>query len=191
MQFEAYTIEDNPDKTVVTISNIAAVTILAALVVCMIGLYQLGTILFVIVVLGGVILAFIKKGNIQPYGISKNKLMVTTSAVKIADVVYEMDKIRDLRFHIHSFAGLDYMADGLKTSDGMNNYVSFTVNEKRINCRFYLNGPTHTLTLCRLFQEFYYRRIPFIEIDKGGIQTYLLQRLDDKELAAFKNKYGC
>jgi hypothetical protein len=190
MQFETYIIEENPNKTTVTISNVFAVITMLALVACIIGLYKIGTFLFVFVVIGGVVFALIKKGNIQPYVVSKNKLVITNTAVEIAGIVYQLNNIQDLRFFIHSYAGLDYMADGLKTSDGMNNYVSFISDEKKINCRFILGGATHVLSLCRVFQEFYYKRIPFIEIDRGGIQTYLLQRLDEKELAAFKEKYG-
>jgi hypothetical protein len=190
MQFSTYIIEGNPDKTVVTVSNIAAGLALGALLTCMIGLYQIGTILFVIAVIAGVLLAFIKKGNIQSYVLSKNKLIITTSCIEIAGVVYEMEKIRDLHISVHSYAGLDYMSDGLKTSDGMNNYVSFVFDGKKVECRYYLDGATHTLSLCQVLQEFYYKKIPFIEVDRYGGQTYLLKRLNENELATFKNKYG-
>ncbi|THU41265.1 hypothetical protein FAM09_03920 [Niastella caeni] len=190
MQFVTYIIEGNPDKSVDVAAKIVAGLIAGVFIACLTGFATIAAYLFLIMAVGGIIFAFVKKGNIQSHGLSKSQLLISTSSVQIAGDVYEMGKIKDLQFRIHSYAGLDYMADGLKTSDGMNNYVSFTVDEKKINCRFYLDGPTHTLTLCKLFQEFYYKRIPFIEIDRDGIQTYLLQRFDDKELAAFKNKYG-
>ena len=190
MQFETYTIEGNPDKTVVTVSNIALGSLMGALFTCMAALYTIGTILFVAAVIIGTVLAVIKKGNIQAIVLSKNKLIITTSSIEIAGVVYDLKQITDLRFFIHSYAGLDYMADGLKTSDGMNNYVSFISDGKKINCQYILGGPTHVLSLCELLQEFYRNKIPFIEVDRYGYQTHLLQRLDDNELAAFKEKFN-
>jgi len=191
MQFTSYIIEGNPDKTVVAVTNIAMVALLGALITCFAGLMQIGTILFVTAVILGVVLALFKKGNIQAVVLSKNKLIITTSYIEIAGIVYEMEKIRDLHIGVHSFAGLDYMADGLKTSDGMNNNVSFTFDGKKKNCTFYLDGPTHTFSLCLVLQEFYRQKIPVIEVDRFGGQTFLFKRLNEQELAAFKEKYGC
>ena len=190
MEFYTYTIEGNPDKTVQTVTNIAMGCVIGTLVVYMIGLFVIATILFSIAVILGVVLAIGKKGNIQAYVVSKNKLVITDSSISIAGENYDMGKVRDLQFKIHSYAGLDYMSDGLKTSDGMGNYVSFNYNGKEVKCNFYLNSAKHALILGQLFDEFYRRKIPFIETDRSGYQTWLFRRLDNNELAAFKEKYG-
>lgn len=192
MEFSTYTIEGNPDKTVRGGTNISLILIIGALITCMIGFTTIGTVLFVLAVIVGVVLAVFKKGNVQAYVLSKNKLVITPASIEITGVVYDPQKIKDLRFIIHSYAGLDYMdrSIGYSTSDGMENYVSFTIDGKKITCRFYLNSAKHTFMLAEVLQEFYYKKIPLIEMDRQGYQTYLLKRLDDNELAEFKKKYG-
>ncbi len=161
MQFVTYVIEGNPDKSVDVVSKIVVGLIVVIFITCLTGFAIIAAYIFLAIAVGVIIFAFIKKGNIQSHGLSKNKLIISSSSVEIAGVVYEMEKISDLHFKIHSFAGLDYMSDGLKTSDGMNNYVSFTVDESEIECRFYIDGPTHTLTLYRVFQELNYKAIQY------------------------------
>jgi hypothetical protein len=192
MEFSTYTIEGNPDKTVKKGTNISLFLIVGALLTCVIGFFTIGTVLFILAVVVGVVLAIFKKGNVQAYVLTKNRLVITPASIEIAGVVYALEKIKDLRFVIHSYAGLDYMEVGLgyQTSDGMENYVSFTVDDKKTVCRFYLNSPKHTYLLAEVLQEFYYKKIPLIEIDRQGGQTYLLKRLNEDELAAFKKKYG-
>jgi hypothetical protein len=190
MEFYTYTIEENPDKTVQTVTNIAMGCVIGTLVVYMIGLFAIATILFSIAVILGVVLAIGKKGNIQAYGVSKNKLVINDSSISIAGENYAMEKINDLRFKIASYAGLEYMRQGLKTYDGMDNYVSFNYNGKDVKCNFYLNSARHTLILGQLFDEFYRKKIPFTETDRYGNQTWIFRQLDEKELAAFKEKYG-
>jgi hypothetical protein len=68
--------------------------------------------------------------------------------------------------------------------------LTFTVDGQKAGCQYYLNSEKHTFILCQLLQEFYYKKIPFIEVDRDGHQTYLLKRLNENELAAFKTKYG-
>jgi hypothetical protein len=115
------------------------------------------------------------------------------ASIEIGEVKYEVEKMKDLRFIIHSYAGLRY-SEGksrfYQTSDGTLNYVSFTVEGKECGCRYYLNSEKHTFILCQVLQQYYYKKVPFIEVDREGNQTYLLKRLKDEELAAFKTKYG-
>jgi len=193
MEFTSYIIKRNTDKTVVSGNNLLLVLIIAALVTGLTGFVKTATVLFILAVAAGIILFVIKKGNTSPLVLSKIKLVISPAAIEIEGVVYEMEKIKDLKFIIHSYAGLRY-SEGrsriYQTSDGTQNYLTFTVDGKKAGCQYYLNSEKHTFILCQVLQEFYYKKIPFIEVDRDGHQTYLLKRLNEEELAAFKTKYG-
>jgi hypothetical protein len=157
------------------------------------GFVKTASVLFILAVIAGIVMFVIKKGNIEPYVLSKDKLVITTTSIEIAGVGYEIEKIKDLKFIIHSYAGLRY-SEGrsrfYQTSNGTLNYVSFTVDGKETGCRYYLNSEKHTFILCQILQQFYYQKVPFIEADRDGNQTFLLKKLNEEELAAFKAKYG-
>jgi hypothetical protein len=193
MGFTSYIIKRNTDKTVVSGNTIVLVLIIAALVTGVIGFVKTASVLFILAVAAGIILFIIKKGRTQPLVLSKIKLVISLTSIEIEGVVYEMEKIKDLKFIIHSYAGLRY-SEGksriYQTSDGTQNYLTFTVDGNKVGCQYYLNSEKHTFILCQVLQEFYYKKIPFIEVDRDGNQTYLLKRLNEKELAAFKTKYG-
>jgi hypothetical protein len=193
MEFSTFIIIKNTDKTVKLGSAIVLGLVIAALITGVTGFVKTASVLFILAVIAGIIMFVIKKGNIQPYILSKTKLVITPASIEIGEVKYEVEKMKDLRFIIHSYAGLRY-SEGksrfYQTSDGTLNYVSFTVEGKECGCRYYLNSEKHTFILCQVLQQYYYKKVPFIEVDREGNQTYLLKRLKDEELAAFKTKYG-
>jgi hypothetical protein len=192
MEFSTYIITRNKDKTVVLGTRVVLVLVIGALVTGLTEFIKTATVLFILAVVAGIVLAVIKKGNVQPYVLSKTKLVITPASIEIAGVKYEMNTIRDLRLVIHSYAGLRYAESKrfYQTSDGTQNFLTFTVDGQKAGCQYYLNSEKHTFILCQLLQEFYYKKIPFIEVDRDGHQTYLLKRLNENELAAFKTKYG-
>jgi hypothetical protein len=193
MEFSTYIIKKNNDKTVKWGSIAVLVFIIGALILGLTGFVKIASVLFILAVIAGIVMFVIKKGNIDPYVLSKDKLVITPASIEIAGVGYEIDKIKDLKFIIHSYAGLRY-SEGksrfYQTSNGTLNFVSFSVDGKETGCRYYLNSEKHTFILCQVLQQFYYNKIPFIEVDRDGNQTYLLKKLNKEELAAFKSKYG-
>lgn len=193
MEFSTFIIVKNTDKTVKWGSATVLTFIIGALIMGLTGFVKTASVLFIIAVIAGVIMFVIKKGNIQPYILSKTKLIITPETIKIGEVEYEIEKVKDLKFVIHSYAGLRY-SEGksrfYQTSDGTLNYVSFTADGNEVGCRYYLNSEKHTFILCQVLQQFYYKKVPFVEADREGNQTYLLKRLNEEELAAFKTKYG-
>ena len=194
MEFTTYVMKRNTDKTVVSGNTLVLVLIIAALITGVIGFVKTATVLFILAVAAGIILFVIKKGNTQAYVLSKeNKLVINSTSIVLEGVVYELEKIKDLKFVIHSYAGLRY-SEGksrvYQTSDGTLNFLTFTVDGQKAGCQYYLNSEKHTFILCQVLQEFYYKKIPFVEVDRDGHQTYLLKRLNEEELAAFKTKYG-
>jgi hypothetical protein len=193
MEFSTYIIRKNNDKTVKWGSAAVLIFIIGALIMGLTGFVKTASVLFILAVIAGIVMFVIKKGNIEPYVLSKDKLVITTTSIEIAGVGYEIEKLKDLKFIIHSYAGLRY-SEGksrfYQTSNGTLNFVSFTVDGRETGCRYYLNSEKHTFILCQLLQQFYYKKVPFIEVDRDGNQTYLLKKLDETELAAFKAKYG-
>jgi hypothetical protein len=193
MEFSTYIIKKNTDKTVKWGSAAVLVFVIGALIMGLTGFVKTASVLFILAVIAGIVMFVIKKGNIEPYVLSKDKLVITTTSIEIAGVGYEIEKIKDLKFIIHSYAGLRY-SEGrsrfYQTSNGTLNYVSFTVDGKETGCRYYLNSEKHTFILCQILQQFYYQKVPFIEADRDGNQTFLLKKLNEEELAAFKAKYG-
>ncbi|MCS3796611.1 hypothetical protein [Niastella sp. OAS944] len=193
MEFSTFIIVKNTDKTVKLGSATVLGLVIGALILGVTGFVKAASVLFILAVVAGIIMFAIKKGNIQPYILSKTKLIITPATIKIGEVEYEIEKVKDLKFVIHSYAGLRY-SEGksrfYQTSDGTLNYVSFTIDGRDVGCRYYLNSEKHTFILCQVLQQFYYQKVPFVEADRDGNQTYLLKRLNEEELAAFKTKYG-
>ena len=193
MEFSTFIIVKNTDKTVKLGSAAVLGFVIGALILGVTGFVKTASVLFILAVIAGIIMFVIKKGNIQPYILSKTKLIITPTTIKIGEAEYEIEKVKDLKFVIHSYAGLRY-SEGksrfYQTSDGTLNYVSFTIDSREVGCRYYLNSEKHTFILCQVLQQFYYKKVPFVEADREGNQTYLLKRLNEEELAAFKTKYG-
>jgi hypothetical protein len=193
MEFSTYIIRKNNDNTVKWGKGIVLTLIIAALITGLTGFVKIASVLFILAVIAGIVMFVIKKGNIEPYVISQDKLVITPASIEIAGVGFEIEKLKDLKFIIHSYNGLRYSEGKSRfsqTSNGMLNFVSFTVDGKETGCRYYLNSEKHTFILCQVLQQLYYKKVPFIEVDRDGNQTFLLKKLDETELAAFKAKYG-
>lgn len=193
MEFSTFIIVKNTDRTVKIGSATVLSLLIGALILGVTGFVKTASVLFLLAVIAGIIMFVLKKGNIQPYIVSKSKLIITPESIEIAGVGYAIEQVKNLKFVIHSYAGLRY-SEGksrfYQTSDGTQNLVSFTVDGKEVGCRYYINSEKHTFILCQVLQQFYYKKVSFVEADRDGNQTYLLKKLDEKELAAFKTKYG-
>jgi len=193
MEFTTYIIrfEANPDKSVKWFFYVAVGGIMGAVGAVVIGLNILATLLFLGTLAFVLIVAMVKKGNIGLDILSaKEKLVITSNGISIAGKNCDINDIKDLRFQINSYRGARSSRKGLDISDGIENFLSFNYNGKEVKYRFYLNSAKHTQILGQVFEEFYRKKIPFIETDANGYQTWLFRRLDEKELAAFKEKYS-
>jgi len=192
MKFNTYIVEQNPDKSVRFFIPAVIVSIVALIIIGAIGLYEIAGWLIGAIVTAIIIFAIIKKGRIQAIILSKKELVITATTISIDRKVYDIKKVKNLEFRVHSFRGLNYSPGTYQqeTSDGMKNYVNFAIDNEEVHCNFYINSRKHTLHLCRVLGELYRNKIPFIEKDMHGQQTYLFKRLDEKELDAFKQKYG-
>lgn len=197
MEFRTYTIESNPDKTVQRFSFLILLLLLGMVAAYLLDKQTLATVLFVADVVIIIVLAIIKKGKIQTTVLSKNVLSVSPQKISVAGKEYDFKRIMELVFTIDSFAGMDAQSPVAQgSSDGMDNYVKFSYEDdekeedEKISCRFFLRDREHALTLVKVFDEFYRLKIPFIEKDRRGYQTYLFRRLNEKELEEFKKKYG-
>ena len=141
-----------------------------------------------IVVIGAVI----ARGDVRNYGLSDIDLVVTSEGISVGQMHYPYKLITDMDFNVEAYNGL-YVNDGAmvsgSNSDGMTNDLSFRAGGAKVKCGFYLESKEHVQQLALLFDEYYRRHMPFIERNRSR-RTYLLQYLNERELAAFKERYG-
>jgi hypothetical protein len=139
-----------------------------------------------------VIGAIIARGDVRNYGLSDDDLLITPGGISVGRMHYPMNMITDMDFNVEAYNGL-YVNDGAmvsgSNSDGMTNDLTFRAGGARVSCGFYLDSKEHVQHLALLFDDFYRRRVPFIERNRSR-RTYLLQYLNDRELEAFKERYG-
>ncbi len=192
MEFKSYIIKTNEDKTTNNTQYFVAIGIIACLVFAALSMYNMATIIFAAVVIIVLVIAFAKKGNIQAYQISHEQFVLTPTSIRIDQKTYKISEISEIVFTVHSFNGLNY-SDGssnYKTSNGMDNYLSFSYRRLTENCQFYLNSKKHALDLCAVLREYYRAKIPIIEKDMNGSRTWMLKRMETKaEFEIFKTRH--
>ena len=141
-----------------------------------------------IVILG----AIIARGDVRSYGLSEDELVVSMAGITIGAVHYPMRLVSRMDFNVEAYNGM-YVNDGAmvsgSNSDGMTNQLTFESGGAKIDCGFYLSGKAQVQELAVLFNEFYERRIPFVERNRST-RTYMFRVLNEKELAEFKRRYG-
>lgn len=141
-----------------------------------------------IVVLG----AIIARGDVRSYGLSEDELVVNASGISVGAVHYPMRMVSKIDFNVEAYNGM-YVNDGAmvsgSNSDGMTNQLTFESGGVKVDCGFYLSGKPQVQELALLFNEFYERRIPFVERNRST-RTYMFKVLNEKELEDFKRRYG-
>jgi len=139
-----------------------------------------------------VIGAFIARGDLMDYGLSEDELVVSPAGISVGSVHYPMKLISDMDFNVEAYEGL-YVNDGAmisgSKSDGMTNQLIFKSGGAKITCGFFLSSPQHVQLLGVVFNEFYQLRIPFIERNRHT-QTFMFQRLTERDLEEFKKRYN-
>jgi hypothetical protein len=141
-----------------------------------------------VVILG----AIIARGDVRSYGLSEDELVVSMAGITVGAVHYPMRLVSRMDFNVEAYNGM-YVNDGAmvsgSNSDGMTNQLTFESGGARIDCGFYLSGKAQVQELGVLFNEFYERRIPFVERNRST-RTYMFRVLNEKELEEFKRRYG-
>jgi hypothetical protein len=141
-----------------------------------------------IVVLG----AIIARGDVRSYGLSTDDLVVSGTGITVGAVHYPMRMVSKMDFNVEAYNGM-YVNDGAMVSgshsDGMTNQLTFESGGAKVDCGFYLSGKAQVQELAVLFNEFYERRIPFVERNRST-RTYMFKVLNEKELEEFKRRYG-
>jgi len=197
--FVTYPVEFTGKKSNVLLVILIGLVVLSTGIAVAMGYRYLATILFVAMIVLIVTAAFFVKGTFLSFDLVNKKLIITPAYISFNGVQYPVKDLNKLMVNVHSYKGLVMDADKRRNrrlkvfrsiSDGMNNYLSFVYNDEKVNHRFYLNSKKHAVLLCDVFREWYKTRIPFVETDMNGQQTYLMQLLNEEELAEFKSKYG-
>ncbi len=192
MEFKSFIIKTNPDKTTSNTRYFVAIGMIACIAFAAFGMYSISTYIFAAVVIIILVVAYAKKGNIQAHQISKDQFLLTTASIRIDQKTYKISEISEITFVVHSFNGMNYSDGGINnsTSNGMDNYLSFSYMGLKENFRFYLNSKKHALDLCAVLREYYRAKIPIIEKDMNGSRTWLLKRMETKaEFEIFKTRH--
>ena len=141
-----------------------------------------------VVILG----AIIARGDVRNYGLSEDELVVSAAGITVGAVHYPMRLVSRMDFNVEAYNGM-YVNDGAmvsgSNSDGMTNQLTFESGGAKIDCGFYLSGKPQVQELAIIFNEFYERRIPFVERNRST-RTYMFRVLNEKELEEFKRRYG-
>ena len=139
-----------------------------------------------------VIGAVIARGDVRNYGFSQDELVVSPEGITMGAMHYPLRIVSDMDFNVEAYNGL-YMNDGSMVSgsksDGMTNGLTFRAGGAKVDCGFYLESKEHVQQLGMVFDEFYRRRVPFVERNRSR-RTYLFQHLNERELAEFRARYG-
>ena len=192
LEFKSYIIKPNEDKTTNNTRYFVGIGIIACLAFAAFGMYSISTFIFAAIVIIILVIAFAKKGNIQASQISQEQIVLTPVSIRIDQKNYKISEISEIVFTVHSFNGMNY-SDGTSnysTSDGMDNYISFSYLGLPENCQFYLNSKKHALDLCAVLREYYRAKVPIIEKDMNGSRTWLLKRMETKaEFEIFKKRH--
>jgi hypothetical protein len=141
-----------------------------------------------VVVLG----ALIARGDVRSYKLSDEDLIVKPDGITVGAIHYPLRMVSNIDFNIEAYNGM-YVNDGAmisgSNSDGMTNSLTFESGGAKVDVGFYLQNKEHVQQLALLFNEFYQRRIPFVERNRST-RTYMFKVLNERELAEFKSKYG-
>lgn len=139
-----------------------------------------------------VIGALIARGDVRTYRLSEEDLVVNADGITIGAIHYPLRMVGNIDFNIEAYNGM-YVNDGAmvsgSNSDGMTNSLAFESGGAKVECGFYLQSKEHVQQLALLFDEFYKRRIPFVERNRST-RTYMFRVLNERELVEFKSRYG-
>ena len=139
-----------------------------------------------------VIGALIARGDVRTYRLSEEDLVVNADGITIGAIHYPLGMVSNIDFNIEAYNGM-YVNDGAmvsgSNSDGMTNSLAFESGGAKVECGFYLQSKEHVQQLALLFDEFYKRRIPFVERNRST-RTYMFRVLNERELVEFKSRYG-
>ena len=140
-----------------------------------------------------VIGAIVARGDVRSYGLSEEDLVVSVSGITVGAIHYPFRLVSKIDFNVEAYNGM-YVNDGAMVSgslflDGMTNQLTFESGGAKVDCGFYLSGKPQVQELAMLFNEFYERRIPFVERNRST-RTYMFKVLNERELAEFKARYG-
>lgn len=193
MEFSAYIVKANPDKTVSKAYAIGISVLCIIVFVFSAGYTQVAVWLSGALVLAAIIFLELKKRKVELDIISTDKLTITSTQISFEGKVYDIKKIKYLVFFVEAYEGmiLGYDEDGRPdVSKGKNNYLKFRFNKQDIRCGFFLSSQEHMQSLRPLFEALYKNKTSFIELDRYGGRTHLMQVLSYEEEDAFKVRYG-
>ena len=144
----------------------------------------------IVMVCTAFLLSYLSKQREDPVPYFDKPLIISPKAIRLGSFTYKLDDVVNLEIEINEFDGEEKIIRGSDRYilNGTDNRLSFIFLDKRIATNFYLISEVQKDQLREIFHYWYINRIPFYECDKSG-KTYLLEKLNYKEIQEFKKNY--
>lgn len=191
MEFQTKIVEGNKNPKARIVWAGAAVIFLGMVLMCMDAYQRYGFWMFgigVVVLIGGVLAA---KGDVDFENVSETNLVINLQEVRVGDARYSIPFLKGIEFQVEGYDGMSdpygYSRDsqmrvGSRGSlNGLNNYLTFTMEDEKVETQFYLPDPQHVQQLGELFKEWYAKGIPFRERSATNDRTFLFEPVSEKE----------
>jgi|GEM_PF-6084200 len=170
MSFSAYTIVENKSNgmKVSTAGLVMFVILITAIM-----LFGMGNFVPVVIVIALVVFVIglaMSWRNLSAYTITEEILSVTIEQIGIGSIIYPMSELKELNFYYHSYNGQShygyYPGPDVKIEYGIDNYISFVYNDKKVYCCFHLADENHAMQLLAMFHEMRESGVAFTAHDR-------------------------
>lgn len=191
MEFRTKIVEGNKNPKARIVWAGAAILFLGMVLMCIDAYQHYGFWLFgigVVVLIVGVLAA---KGDVDIENVSETDLVVGDQEIRVGDATYSILLLKEIEFQVEGYDGMSdpygfsphgtsrYQTRG--SLNGLNNYLSFTMGDDKVETQFYLPDPQHVQQLGTLFKEWYAKGISFRECNVTSKRTFLFVAVTEKE----------
>jgi hypothetical protein len=143
----------------------------------------------ILLIVGGIL----AKRDLSYIQMSDTDLVVSSQGIRIGDQFYPLGQMENLDFWVEGYYGMPgprFKSWKRGQMNGMENKVHFRMDGERHLHQFYLADLISMQQLGQVFREFYEKRIPFAERNRGG-PTFLFQQINSKkEMEEAKRREG-
>jgi hypothetical protein len=142
-----------------------------------------GCIISLLILIIGAALA---KGDLTFVEISDEDLVINSAEIKVGEVIYPLGQVGDIVFDVDGYDGMPDPGNITRNGrqvllNGMDNYLSFVLDEKKQECTYYLSGPESIQQMGLLFRDWYSKQYPFEERIRKGGRTFMFDPVSSDE----------
>jgi hypothetical protein len=191
MVFQTKIVEGNKNPRARIVWAGAAVLFLGMVLMCMDAYQRYGFWLFGVGVVLLIVGALAAKGDVDFENVSDADLVIDMEEIRVGGTQYMIPLLKGIEFQVEGYDGMSdsngyasyRRGRGQPGSlNGLNNYLTFTMGEDKVETQFYLPDPQRVQLLGALFKAWYEKGIPFRECNVTGHRTFLFESVTEKEL---------